>query len=136
MITKINFIFLFTILCFYTKSLIAVPAFPGHIIFKQKDGSTFIGKQFGDEWFNWIEAEDGNIVLRDRETHEFRYAEIVSSRGVRELQPSNMKFSINKTQRESNRILKKSKDIPVVKKSDLYEMWTEAKIKAKNIKNN
>ena len=47
-----------------------------------------------------------------------------------------MKFSINKTQRESNRILKKSKDIPVVKKSDLYEMWTEAKIKAKNIKNN
>ena len=58
MITKINFIFLFAILCFYTKSLNAVPAFPGHIIFKQQDGSTFIGKQFGDEWFNWIEAED------------------------------------------------------------------------------
>ena len=136
MITKIKFIFLITILSLFTKSTIAVPAFPGHIVFKQNDGTTFVGKQFGDEWFNWIEAEDGNIVLRDRESHEFRYAEIVSFRGKRKLEPSEIKFNINKNQKKSSDISNNLKQIPVIKKSDLYDMWNEAKIKANHIKNN
>ena len=134
MILKIKFIFLITILCFFTKSSFAVPAFPGHIVFKKNDGTTFVGKQFGDEWFNWIEAEDGNIVLRDRESHEFRYAEIVSFQGQRKLEPSEIKFSIERSQKKSGDISKKLKQIPVIKKSDLYDMWTEAKIRANNIK--
>ena len=50
MITKINFIFLFAIICFYTKSLFAVPAFPGHIIFKHPAPTMSI--EWQDDWFN------------------------------------------------------------------------------------
>ena len=42
--------------------LYSVPAYQGAIKFKQNDGSTFSGKLKGDEWFNWVEDEQGDIT--------------------------------------------------------------------------
>ncbi len=43
----------------------AVPASPALVEFTQPDGSTFRGRARGDEFFHWVETEDGCPVVRD-----------------------------------------------------------------------
>ena len=88
---KLNILFTLIIYSFFLIQIYAVPAYPGNIIFKQTDGSTFIGKLKGDEWFNWIESENGHIVLRDLNTYEFQYAQINIINGLKRLKPSGIK---------------------------------------------
>ena len=127
---KLNNLFTLIIYSFFINQIYAVPAYPGNIIFKQTDGSTFIGKLKGDEWFNWIESENGHIVLRDRNTYEFQYAQINIINGSKRLEPSGIKFTSERRQEKTNELSSASQRIPIIQKSSLYEMWDEARNKA------
>ena len=132
---KINILFTLIIYSFFLNHINAVPAYPGNIIFKQTDGSKFIGKLKGDEWFNWIESENGHIILRDRNTYEFQYAKIEIINGTKRLKPSKIKFTIERNQEKNNRKSSSSQKIPNIDKSSLYEMWYQARNKAYRTEN-
>lgn len=56
--------------------LYAAPAFSKKRQFQQPDGTTFTGKQHGDEYLNWIESQDGDIVIYNRKSKQYEYATI------------------------------------------------------------
>ena len=115
-----------------------VPAFPGLVELTQPDGSTFKGTQKGDEWFSWIETEDGNIVLRHRENYQFEYARIKLVEGSKVLAPSGIKVMEQQTDRTGKKGISSTsnQDIPIIQKEDLYEMWNQARQKALAPKDN
>lgn len=47
--------------------------------FKQKDDSSFTGKYYGEEYFNYIKLEDGYIALFNQESQQYEYAHIKNS---------------------------------------------------------
>ena len=61
------------ILVLVATTLFAVPAMPGKLTFKQNDGSVFVGELKGDEYFYWIETEDGYIVKYNKNSKEYEY---------------------------------------------------------------
>jgi len=130
---KLNILFTLIIYSFFLNQICAVPAYPGKITFRQPDGSTFIGKQFGDEWFSWIESENGEIILRHANNYEFQYAQIKVIGDSRILEPSGIKYTAERSQEKANDPSFSSQRIPIIEKSSLYEMWTEAKNKATSI---
>ena len=108
---------------------LGAPAFPGMLEFIQPDGSKFKGTQKGDEWFNWIETKDGDIVLRHRDNFQFQYAQIEIIDGSKVLAPSGIKVIEEKTDRAGKSKISNSsiKNIPLVPKKILYEMWKQAR---------
>lgn len=55
------------------------------IVFTQPDGTSFSGTLHGDEWFYWIETEDGQMVQQNKETRFYEYASIRKSGGQPQL---------------------------------------------------
>jgi len=106
------FIMVFTVLGF------SVPAYKGDIEFKQEDGSKFIGKLKGDEWFSWVEDKQKNIIKYNKESKNYEYAKVIEKDGKLELVASNSKVSPNRTSPFQ------------VKKEDLSKIWKEKKEKA------
>lgn len=45
-------------------------------LFTQNDGTTFKGRLQGDAFLHWIQSEDGSIVLFNKKSATFEYAEI------------------------------------------------------------
>jgi len=69
-------IFLITLL---SISLFATATLTKIRTFTQSDGSTFKGRLQGDASLHWIEAEDGSILLFNKKTANFEYAEVKES---------------------------------------------------------
>lgn len=53
----------------------AAPAFERERIFIQPDGKTFTGKFKGDEYLNWIETDQGDILLYHPKRQRYEFAE-------------------------------------------------------------
>lgn len=68
-----------------------VPAFQGPLEFKQNDGSAFQGKLKGDEWFNWVEDNEGHIIKYNHSSKNYEYAKAEEKNGTLELIPSGVK---------------------------------------------
>ncbi|QMV40329.1 carbohydrate binding domain-containing protein [Cohnella cholangitidis] len=68
----------------------AAPAREGVQDFSQPTGQKFQGSLKGDEWLNWVETDQGDIVVRDKQGY-WNYAEAASDR----LQPSGKKVKID-----------------------------------------
>ena len=54
-------------------SLYGVQAYKGEIEFKQSDNSTFNAQLKGDEWFNWVQTQDGYIVQYNPKSKNYEY---------------------------------------------------------------
>ncbi|HIC44340.1 MAG TPA: hypothetical protein EYO73_08680, partial [Sulfurimonas sp.] len=94
------------ILVLLATTLFGVPAMPGKLTFKQNDGSVFVGELKGDEYFYWIETEDGYIVKYNKNSKE--YDQILETSKI---------ISNIKTLKEN--LLKKVNIRPMVKKKKL-----------------
>ncbi|MEA3372484.1 MAG: hypothetical protein U9Q62_02215 [Campylobacterota bacterium] len=62
------------ILLLTLTSLWSAPALNVKRQFQQPDGTTFTGRQQGDEYLNWIETEDGDILRFNKKQKRFEYA--------------------------------------------------------------
>lgn len=67
------------LIVFLSALLSAAPAFERERTFSQPDGTTFKGKVKGDEYLNWVETENGDIVLFNAKSKRFEFADINGS---------------------------------------------------------
>jgi len=51
----------------------AVPASPHPFELKQPSGKTFEARKRGDEWYNWVETNDGYGIYKNTETGNWEY---------------------------------------------------------------
>jgi len=102
----------------------AVPAFKGSIKFQQNDGSTFSGKLQGDEWFNWVEDTEGNIIKYNKKSKNYEYGVVKDLNGTLDLVPSNVKVG---DKVEGSGLEKIDKEI-------LKKIWKQKKAKALKFK--
>lgn len=108
--------------------LYSAPAFKGSIKFKHNDGSTFSGKLKGDEWFNWIEDDQGDIIQYNKKSKNYEYGVIKEINGTLDLVPSNIKVG-NKPKKSTS----VDDFIPSVLKIDketLRKIWKRKKRKS------
>jgi hypothetical protein len=112
------------ILTLLTTYLYSSAAIGGDSDFVQEDGSTFQGKLKGDEWFNWIEDKDENILIYNKKTKNYEYAMLKSSNGKLDLTTSGVKVG-SKLRPSGTKIDKK----------DLSKIWKQKRYKAYNFKN-
>jgi hypothetical protein len=56
--------------------LYSAPAFKRTKVFTQKDGSTFEATPKGDEYLNYIETKNGDILLYNPKTKNYEFATI------------------------------------------------------------
>lgn len=104
--------FIIATLCY--SSLYSAPAFSKHRNFVQQDGKTFAGEIKGDEYLNWIEADDGSILLYNKESKQYEYALIERDR----LAPSGEGYREENTSATRSSLRK-----PRLEKSSLYQLW-------------
>ena len=64
----------FAMLTGFALNLMAVPAVPFLITFAQPDGSTFQAHLKGDEYFNWIETENKQVLVQSKASGYFEFA--------------------------------------------------------------
>ncbi|MGC5325019.1 M6 family metalloprotease domain-containing protein [Brevibacillus sp. SYSU BS000544] len=103
------FLFVVVAVCFSLASITAAaPAVSVPRDYEQPSGETFTATQFGDEWFNWVETEDGDVILLGEDGY-WHYAK-VSGSGLKILDE---KVAIDKTPRNaasSEKVRKQSKE--------------------------
>jgi len=63
----------------------------GYITWKQPDGTEFTARLWGDEFFSWMETNDGYRITRDFD--DWYYYAILDASG--EFSPSNSKVGID-----------------------------------------
>ena len=80
-ITKITLLTLVTV-----ATLNAVEAYQGDITFTQNDGTTFVGKLKGDEYFHWIEDKHGNLIVYNKKSQRYELGKVVEKEGKLELE--------------------------------------------------
>ena len=69
----------------------AAPAFNKTKKFYNNDGSFFYGVAAGNQHLNWIQAEDGSIVVFNSQSKDFEYAIVTDETII----PNNIKYSKN-----------------------------------------
>jgi len=94
--------------------LIAAPAFQGIRTFVQKDGSSFQAHLQGDEYLNWVETKDGEILVYNKQDQSYDYAVIREE----ELKPSGEKYTESGTGN-----LRMAPQFRSVSKEKLYQLW-------------
>lgn len=106
----------------------SVPAFKGPIKFKQNDGSAFVGKLKGDEWFSWVEDKQGDIIKYNKESKNYEYGMIKEINGTLDLVPSSIKVGHKPKQSSSP-----DSTLPTLLKIDkktLEKIWKQKKEEA------
>ena len=75
-----------------TKGLLAVPAAPHLMTFKQPDGSKFQGFLKGDEYFSWIQTENKEVIVKNKFSGFYEFGMLgKDSEGLTELRPSGVR---------------------------------------------
>lgn len=100
--------------------LYSAPAFSGKQQFKQPDGTTFSGKQRGDEYLHWIETENDDILLYNRKSRRFEYA-IINNKD--ELVPSGEALHTSRHSKRSAVLT------PNIRKDELHRLWQKKRRK-------
>ena len=99
---------LLLIFSFLFATIFGAPAYNKLREFKHSDGTTFMARGQGNQHLNWIETEDGEILVYNKESKNFDYAYIYNNR----LEPSGLKYETNIS-------------IPGVNKEAVYKLWSE-----------
>lgn len=96
------------------SALQAAPARPGERVFKQSDGSTFLGQAKGNQHLNWIQSKSGDILKYNSDTKNYELAEIKDDN----LKASGIKYADS---------INKAKNLKTIKlnKEDLYILWSK-----------
>lgn len=66
----------FMIILLTVSVLIAAPAYERKRNYVQPDGTSFKGTPKGDEYLNWIESENGDVVLYNKTTKQYEQATV------------------------------------------------------------
>jgi len=121
--------FKFFILFSITLSLLqAAPAFSKNRAFMQEDGQTFKAKVMGDEYLNYLETEDGEIVVFNKTSKNYDYAIIANENNQRLLAPSGFKVQSKKANSKM-----RSNPFRKISKEELHELYIERKQGRKKI---
>ena len=107
------------------KGLLAVPAAPHLMIFKQPDGSKFQGFLKGDEYFSWIQTENKEVIVKNKFSGFYEFGMLgKDAEGLTELRPSGL------------RVIDRGiglRRLPIslggVRRSDLGKIWERIKQK-------
>lgn len=110
-----------TLLLSFSLLLHAAPAFEHLKEYYQKDGTRFKGTPKGDEYLHYIETEDKQIALFNRESGYYEYAIIAKERGITKLVPSGIKVINAKSRKRGYNPLKS------VTKEELHRVHQESK---------
>lgn len=112
------------ILCYFgiKNDLKAVSAIPIDMIFYQPDGSTFIARLKGDEWFNWVETSHKEVIVKNKSNGYYEYAKIIKIDGMESLAPSGMAVQV-KGQLHSSHSLQ----IEPISQTDLKRLAKQAR---------
>lgn len=81
----------------FASTLFATMAFNGNLSFKNSDGSTFSGKLKGDPYFHYIKTATGDIVVFNKNSGDYEYANIDNSGSHAKLIPSGAKVGTSGT---------------------------------------
>ena len=118
-------IFSTVVIFIVTKGLLAVPAAPHLMTFKQPDGSKFQGFLKGDEYFSWIQTENKEVIVKNKFSGFYEFGMLgKDSEGLTELRPSGV------------RVVERGiglRRLPIslepVRRSDLGKIWKRMKQK-------
>lgn len=99
----------------------AAPINPGWRTYQQPDGSSFLGRAFGDEHFSWIETQEGRPVVSNPTSKWFEYATVQVKKNRNHLQSSGLKVQAG----QNSRTL--SATLPTVNRATLLDMWKKSK---------
>lgn len=113
-------IYKFFIFLFFPLILFAAPAMNKKTTFKNADGSTFTGKLNGDEYFSWIESDEGELVLYNKALKQYEYANIQNINNELELKLSGKKVSKNKVFRS---VFSSTNKTSLLKRKDIAIIW-------------
>lgn len=88
-----------SILLFLLSSsfLVAAPAFQGEQTFYQNDGTYFSAYVQGDEYLNWIETDNEDILLFNKKNNQYEHAVIINNK----LNPSGKKYIMHSSKKNS-----------------------------------
>jgi hypothetical protein len=108
-------------------SLYAVPAYQGEISFKQQDGSAFNGTLKGDEWFHWIEDNNGHVIVYNRKNKTYEFGMLKLINGSYELLPSGIAV-VSQNKKYENRTL--PVNVGNIDHNTLSQIWKNKRNKA------
>ncbi|MEA2110868.1 MAG: hypothetical protein U9P71_02345 [Campylobacterota bacterium] len=93
-----------------TSLLFCAPAFHGKKNFALENGNTFSGYIKGDEHLNWIESDEGEVILFNKEHNRYEYATIKENKLI----PSGVAKKAQTKQRKS---------ATSISKEQLHDLW-------------
>ena len=108
-----------------------VSAYPGKLKFVQDDQQSFYGHLKGDEWFNWIEDEKGEVILYNQVSKAYEYAKYKEENGILDLVPSGVKVKAFQTGNSASKQNARQLD-----KTRLPLIWKHKREKALKWRNN
>ena len=114
----------------FALNLMAVPAAPFLITFAQPDGSTFQAHHKGDEYFNWIETENKQVLVQSKASGYFEFALLKrDDKNLLVLAPSGTRYVEG-----SKSALRSESNPPNISREQVGKIW-QSRIEAKrNIK--
>lgn len=115
----------------FSSLLFAAPAYQGSIVFKQKDGSSFKGKLKGDEWFNWVEDKQGNIIKYNKKSKNYEYGVIKQKNGEFDLLPSGVMAGTQAKMTSSGNIQADQVMVEKIDQKTLSKIWKQKRSKVK-----
>ena len=96
------------------QNLLSAPAIPNLLEVKQPNGKKFFAYLKGDEFFNWWESKNGDILIRNIETGFLEFAQIKKINNVEFFLTTGIKYFSNK---------KLPKTFKTISKSQIYNFW-------------
>jgi hypothetical protein len=105
-----------------TSVLFSAPSFNQLREYKNADGTLFKARQQGDEYLNWIETPNGDILEYNNQTKNFDYVEIKNG----ELKASGEKYQNSSALKVKSRTTQTK-----LSKDSLYELWNQKRAEAR-----
>ena len=79
------------VIMIFVSTLFATMAFNGNISFKNSDNSTFTAKLMGDPYFHYVKTPSGDILIYNKTSGNYEYANIDTRGSHPKLVPSGVK---------------------------------------------
>lgn len=113
------------IIILLTTTLFGAPAIKKEISFKQADGSSFKGKIKGDEWFNWVQTNDGYISKYNKQSKNYEYMIFKQENNKYKLKYSNIKVNATPSNSQAAAIHNIPAQIKKIPYSELNKIWKQ-----------
>jgi len=105
--------------------VLGAPAFQGKRAFTQPDGSHVTYRNQGDENLHWSESDDGEIIIYNKDSKRFEYAEIKEET----LQPSGRLYIKAVPSKKQSRSKTVTNHLDKEKLYDLYKIKRDKRLK-------